>query len=364
MDNVQRKRTPWLAVAIVVGLLCLGAFLVARSIVDNRSQVLRTATATSAFAGQSIKAHGDGIIYYDGATLHALNGSARQIWNYAAGVNAGFSVGSGGVATWSGTRLSLLDGGDGSTMFGGDVEDTVLDSRIGTLYAATQIGTEHNSVMLITELSGRVVDRIELKNQTVMDFGFCVGDTLLWVMSLDTEGTLPTCSISTYRPGRTLAGTITDTQQVFYDVVFQSSKIRAVGTTHIKDFLYENKEVTDNRILVYGWYLMGLDDRSNNPLMCFVPIEQSDGSTGVNDLRMIRGQIDQRVRLPFAAINVLVKDDTVYAFSSTLVMVMRLGEQSPTVYNLPIAIDGVIDMTENKSAVVTSGGYVYFVPMP
>ncbi|MGJ4850951.1 hypothetical protein ACH6CV_11915 [Bacillota bacterium Meth-B3] len=363
MDKKRNARPSWLKVIIIVSLVSVGAYFVARGIVNHYSSHLGTARPTPAYAGQSVEPLGDGMVYYDGATLHALNDRGRPVWSYAAGMNAGFSVGSGGVATWSGNMLSLLTEGRGETLFSGEVDGPVINARLGTMYAAAQVGEEHNSTMLVMEVSGRPVEKIELKNTTVLDFGFFNNDTLLWVMGLDTEGTVPVCSISTYRPGRMLLGTITDTRQVLYEVVFQSN-IRAVGTTHIRDYQYGNKEIKENAMLVYGWYLMSIDDRSSNPLMAFVPTGQSDGASGFNDLRMIRGQQDQWVRLPLPAIRVMAFGDAVYAFTNQEVMVIRMGEVTPAIYTLPIYVDGVLGITGNKTAIVTSGGGVQLIPLP
>ena len=363
MERKKTTRLSTVAVLLVVAALCLGAFLLARVIAQGRPSMLRGATQTPAFANQHIEVLGNGILYYDGASLHALDDRARQMWSYSVGIEAGFSVGTGGVAAWSNEQLSLLSGDQGLTLYSGNAGGPVLDARIGTQYAAAQTGTEHNSTLVIMDHGGRQVDKIELPNQTVLDFGFFNGDTLVWVMYLNTEGTVPTCSITTYRPNRMQTGTITDENQVLYEVVFQSTKIRAVGTDYIKDYEYTTKEIPDNRMLVYGWYLMGIDDRSDNPLMAFVPVDQADSTTGVNDLRMIRGQTDQWVRLPYAAHNVLVLDDAVYAFNNQYAMITRMGNLTPTSYMLPIYADRVLGVTENRSAVVSSGGSIYLLPL-
>lgn len=364
MEKRKNSASSGIAVFLVVALLCVGAFFVARSIVQKRSGAMGQAIATPAYADQTVKALGGGILYYDGSALHALNEQGRQIWNYAVGVDAGFSVDSGGVAAWSGTMLSLLTSEEGLTQFSGSMEGEILAARMGTVYSAVQTGEEHNSVMLVLDASGRQVDRIELKNQTLLDFGFFNNDALLWVMSLDTEGTTPMCSISTYRPGKMLAGSITDATQVLYEVLFQSSRIRAVGTTHIKDYDYTAKEIADNRMLVYGWYLIGMDEKAANPLMVFAPTEQSTGATGVSDLRLIRGQMDESVRLPYPATAVQAREDTIYAFTNQYLMTFRLGETKAVTHALPLYVESVLGITQSKKAIVTSGGAVYLLTLP
>jgi hypothetical protein len=361
---MQKKtaRLSWFSVVLVVALISLLAWLIASQIASRSSGALRSKTALPARSGQAMEPLGEGLVFSDGTTLHALNGKGLQIWSYAAGSGSSFSVGKGGVAAWQGKTLSLLSQDQGATLYSGTLEAEILDARMDTQYAAAQVGTEHSSVMLIMEHGGRQVDRIELANQTVLDFGFFYSGSLFWVMSMDTEGTVPLCSISTYKPGKMLAGTITDTQQVLYEVLFQSSKIRAVGTTHIKDFDYTSRELTGDRMLVYGWYLMDLDDNADNPLMAFVPVAQAE-SGQIQDVRMIRGQTDHPVRLPYPAARVYARDDAIYAFTSQYVMMCRLDQTTPETYQMPIDVDDVLGITSNHQAIVSSGGVVYLVPL-
>jgi hypothetical protein len=371
---MQKKtaRLSWFAVALVVALISLLAWLIASQIVLRNTGALRTATALPARPGQEMEPLDNGLLYSDGTTLHALNGKGLQIWSYAAGSGSGFSVGKGGVAAWQDKTLSLLSSEQGAVYYSGMMENTIVDARMDTQYAAVQVlmpatdqraASEHNSVMLILEHGGRQVDRIELPNQTILDFGFFYNGSLFWVMSMDTEGTVPMCTISTYKPGKMLAGAITDSQQVLYEVLFQSSKIRAVGTTHIKDFDYTGQEIESDRILVYGWYLMDLDDQADNPLMAFVPVGQAE-SGQIRDVRMIQGQTDHPVRLPYAASRVFARDDSIYAFTSQYVSMCRLDQTTPDTYQMPLAqVDDVIGITKDHQAIVSSGGVIYLVPL-
>jgi hypothetical protein len=361
---MQKKtaRLSWVSVALVVALVSLLAYLIANQIVSGRTSALRSATALSARTGQTLEPLGNGLIYNDGTTLHALNGKGLQIWSYAAGSGSDFSVGRGGVAAWQGTMISLLSADQGVPLYSGNLEDDILAARMDAQYAAAQVGAEHDSIILIFEHGGRQIDRIPLSNQTVLDFGFFYNDSLFWVMSMNTEGTVPTCSISTYKPGKMLAGTITDSQQVLYEVLFQSSKIRAVGTTHIKDFDYTSREMTENRMLVYGWYLMDIDERSDNPLMAFVPVAQAEGA-GIQDVRMVRGQTDHAVRLPYSASRVFAREDTIYAFTGQYVMICRMDQVTPQTYALPLYIDDALGITADHQAIVSSGGVIYLVPL-
>lgn len=362
-----------IAVLIVVAVLCVLAYVFATQLSNWGGNQLRDSVSVPARANHAIAPLGKGMAYYDGATLHALDSHGRQIWSYAAGSSAGFSVDEGGVACWSGSMLSLIDAEKGSVPYSGHLENPVISARYSTGYTAAQVAAleggvvqEHNSTMLLLDSGGRNVERIELPNQTVLDFGFFYNgaNTLFWVMSLDTEGTVPVTTIKVYRPGKmVLAGTISDPMQVLYEVAFQPSKIRTVGETYIKDFDYTNKEITANRILVYGWYMIAKDGGAANPSMVFVPSSQADGSAGISDIRIIRGQSDNSIRLPSEAKQVFSSGDSVYAFANDRVMVTSGGSLEPVSYALPVYIDRVIGLTEGHSAIVTAGNAVYMIPL-
>lgn len=364
MEKKPTRRLSWTAVLLLVALLSTGSFFLARFIVEMRQPVLRNSITLTAKPGQNIKPLGSGLIYYDDVALHALNDRGQQIWTHAPGAGADFSVGLGGVAAWSGTQLSLLTADRGEALYSGNLEDVVLSAYLGTSYAAAQIGEEHNSSIVLMETGGRQVETIDLPNQTVLDFGFFSGGSLFWVMSLNTEGTVPICTITTYRPGKILAGTVTDVDQILYKVMFQSTQIRAVGTTYLRTYNYQGTEIADKRKLVYGWYLMGVEKDVDNPLMAFVPSSQTGGVANVSDVRLIRGDSDQTIRLPVPCFKLFTKNDTLYAFSNNYVLVCRLGESKPTAYRLPMYIENVVGVVDGNAAIVSSGDVTYLVPLP
>ena len=111
---------------------------------------------------------------------------------------------------------------------------------------------------------------------------------------------------------------------------------------------------------------MDLDEEDENPLLTFVPLAQKDAGAGIQDVRMIRGQVDHSVRLPYAANYIFAKDDALYAFNNRYVMTCRMDEAKARTYALPegIYVDSVLGLTENHSAIVSSGGTIYMVPLP
>ena len=130
----------------------------------------------------------------------------------------------------------------------------------------SMLGTDETSAqLLIYELTGRQIDQVDLAGQIVMDFGFFSNGALLWVMTMDTSGSVPMSIITTYQPGRQTLGSVREIEEVVYRTLFQASQLRAVGTTYIKTYDYAGSEITSERKLVYGWYMEAVEENVSNP---------------------------------------------------------------------------------------------------
>ncbi len=147
-------------------------------------------------------------------------------------------------------------------------------------------------------------------------------------MTLDTSGTVPTTAISTYRPGRMIVGSITDSQQLMYQVMFQSSQVVCAGTTHLKVYDYTGREDETKRTLIYGWYLAAVEDGVDDPMMAFVPDAQYGTGSEMRDVRMIRSNPTKLSACPMRA-TLVAKGDWVYGFSEDgHIMVARPAAES------------------------------------
>ena len=226
------------------------------------------------------------------------------------------------------------------------------------------MGPEHDSTIVLMEPGGRMVDSIMLSDQTVIDYGFFYNDTLFWVMTLDTNGTTPSCTVSTYRPGRRMVGSISDGEQLLYSAVFQSSHILVTGDTYLKSFNYNGTEETERRRLIYGWTLAAVDREGANPIMAFTPSGQYDSSSLMRDVRMVQGDNEQIVRMPFGCGALTAVGNRVYGFSGEgYVMIAEMGRQKVDAYQMPVYFDKVYGVTRDNVALLGSGSTIYMVSL-
>ena len=363
MERDRKNRLPWAIVLIILAFSCAiayaGALIYARSSAGSDFATYTTVHLESARKVQTVS---DGFIYYDGSSVTKVNERGGVRWSYVVGANADFDACDAGIACWVGSKLTLIDAESGSPTYSGNLEGAILSAAVGREYAAALLEPEHNGTVVLMEKGGRRVDGIELSDQTVIDYGFFYHDTLFWAMSLDTNGTTPSCTVNTYNPGKRIVGSITDSEQTLYRATFQSSQISCVGDTYIRVYTYNGSEEADRRRLVYGWTLVDTDDHSDAPLMLFTLNGEYETEGAIRDVRLIRDSEEQTIRLPYGCMDVKVWNDGIYGFSRAgYVMIGRMGEQKVDAYQITLTFDTVYGMTGDGTAVLGNGNDVYLL---
>ena len=363
MERNRTGRLPWAIALLIVVFACVIALAAGRIIGNATHRSSYDYRAIQLASNLGLEVVDDGFVYYDGSYIGAVTTEGRIKWSYLIGTNADFDANSNGVAAWSGESLTLIDGQTGTPSFSGAMETEVLSACIGDRYTAVLMGPEYNSTIVLMEPGGRRVNSITLTNQTVIEYGFFSNGSLLWVMSLDTSGTVPSCTVNTYRPGKEMVGSIHDNEQLMYGVVFQSSYFCCAGDTFLKVYDYTGKEDKARRRKVYGWYMAALDDRVlDDPLMAFVPNSQYDSEAGMQDVRMIRANLDQQVRMPYGCQSLIARNDRVYGFSTEgYVSIAAQGSQKVDAYALPMLFDKVYGVTANNMAILGNGNIIYIL---
>ena len=363
MERNRKGRLPWAIALLIVVFVCVLALVVGRLISRATHRSSYDYHAIQLAANQGLEVVDDGFVYYDGSYIGAVTTDGRIKWSYLIGRNAGFDANTNGVAAWTGESLTLIDGQTGTPSFSGAMEREVLSAYIGDRYTAVLLGPEHNSTIVLMESGGRRVNSITLTNQTVIEYGFFSSGSLLWVMSLDTSGTVPSCTVNTYRPGKEMVGSIHDNEQMVYGVVFQSSYFCCAGDTFLKVYDYTGKEDKTRRRQVYGWYMAALDEGMlDDPMMAFVPNAQYSSESGMKDVRMIRANLDQQVRMPYGCQSLIARNDRVYGFSTEgYVSIAAQGKAKVEAYALPMVFDKVYGVTANNIAILGNGNIIYLL---
>jgi hypothetical protein len=104
------------------------------------------------------------------------------------------------------------------------------------------------------------------------------------------------------------------------------------------------------------------EDIQDDPLMAFVPNAQYDSRSGMQDVRMVRANLDQQVRMPYGCQMLIARNDRVYGFSTEgYVVIAEQGKQIVNAYRLPMQFDKIYGVTANNCAVLGNGTTIYLL---
>ena len=113
------------------------------------------------YSSQNVTPFRDGMVYYDGASLHHLSSTGTIRWSFPAGEGVKFFVGPAHLAVWSGTQLYLVDQ-DGNATYNESLEGQVQFARVGERYAAVVIGDDTDPKLIVKDMILRRAGRVSV----------------------------------------------------------------------------------------------------------------------------------------------------------------------------------------------------------
>lgn len=354
-----------LRAALVAVAVTLFAFLIALTFKNSGTQPLKDPLRLNTTSISGVQIVGNYIYYKEGISLHCVDSDGDFVWNIGVDSNAEFCATKYGVAIWSYKKLTVADYKTGVTRMTKNLSNDIISAKCGSGYTAVVLSPDDNCTIEIFDRDNSQVDTISgLTELTVLEYGFFENQSLFWLMTLDSTGSLPTCTVATYKPGRSETGNITDMEQVIYKVQFRQNYIYAVGTSFMKVYDYKGTELTDMRKTVYGYTLEAVNEDSENPMMAFIPNSVNSEDFAIQDIRVIRGNSDSLIHLPVSCIALAARGNTVYGFAPNALCVAKEGQTKPAAYRLPVLIDGLIGVTDDLTAVTIYGNAIYMFKLP
>ena len=364
MQRGRRYRGSW-GIGLIVTLVCLlVSFFAAKLTHRAGSAGFGSVTALNLDNVAEVQTVPNGFVYYNGTAVARVGSDGVSKWSYSIGKNAGFDANENGVAAWCGTTITLIDETSGTIGYTGTFDNQVLSARTGSQYCAVCLAPDGNSTIMLMEKTGKSIDSITLEDQLVVDYGFFYDGSLFWVMTLDSNGTAPSCTISVYRPGKRIVGNISDVEQVIYRPVFRSNDILCGGETYLKTYSYTGEEDSDARKLIYGYVIADVYQGTGSPTIALVSNDQYGGDSELKDVRVLKGSTDIRLHMPFACVGVVAQEYKVYGFSQDGVVTIgdiETGEMAS--YQISAACREVSGITSDGKAVLVNGNTIYLVSL-
>lgn len=370
----KKKKNPIAArLKTALAMLAAAALIVAviaYSLTSAGRDSVGRATRIGATLSQNVTPFGDSVIFYDGTTLHCVAATGGNEWSYQIGTNADYDATQQRIVAWSGNDLYILNS-RGRLIYNNKMSDTIQFASAGEEYVAAFIGEADNGVVTVINSAGQIVDSITVENQTLLDVGFFYSTTtssaqeteLMWVLGLDTTGTVISTELQTFQPGKLSTGKSSLGEHIAYRIYYANGMLNIVDTRQIMHYNYRVLE-EETATLIYGYTVEDVQTVGKTTYQLLIPAQETNEGTHINNVRLMYGSVDRVLHLPSECFAAKLGTKSVYGFSANAVYVCGFGDTSFTSYALPVNITAVLGMITDNRVIAASGSEIYVIELP
>ena len=357
-------------VIAVLALLVMIVMVISYAANEGGREDIGRVTRIGATLSQNIMPFGGSVIFYDGTSLHCMAATGGNEWSYQIGSNADYDATQEKIVAWSGTDLYIFNN-KGKLTYNNKMTDTIQFASAGDEYVAVFVGDQDNGVVSVINSAGQIVDNVNISNQTLLDIGFFHSVTtssaqeteLMWMMGLDTTGTVISTELQTFQPGRLSTGKSSLGEHIAYMIYDANGMLNVVNTREIKTYNYRALQEGNSR-LIYGYTVQDVKKNGNTTYQLLVPAQEQNEGIHINNVRLMYNNIDRVMHLPGECMAAALGTHSVYAFSHHAVYVCRFGETTFKAFELPVNVTAVLGMITDNRAVIASGSEIYVVELP
>ena len=355
---------------LVVALIGVLVVAVTYALKGNTREGIGRVTRIGATLSQNVSPFGDSVIFYDGTTLHCVAATGGNEWSYQIGTNADYDATEKRIVAWSGNDLYILNN-RGRLIYNNKMSDAIQFASAGDEYVAVFVGDSDNGVVSVINSSGQIVDNITVSDQTLLDIGFFMSTTtssaqqteLMWMLGLNTTGTVISTELQTYQPGKLSTGKSSLGEHIAYSIYDENGSLNIVTTRQILHYNYRALEAS-SPTLIYGYTVEDVQKSGNTLYQLLIPAQEQSEGISINNIRLMYGSVDRVLHLPGTCIAAKLGTRSVYGFSANAVYACRFGETMFRAYAMPINVTAVLGMMTDNRAVVASGSEIYVVELP
>ncbi len=367
----QRRRKQirnWIILISVI-LLIIGAVNLVNYL--GRSSTV-SAMSLPCYAHQDVTVFQDGVLYYDGASIHFVNAGGGIEWFYPVGDGASFSVSEDHLVIWAGSQLFIVDA-KGRPSYNESMEAPIQFARIGKKYAAVVIGNELKPTLVIKDLQGTQVDTESehFDGLLMLDCGFYgASNEFMWTLAYDVYNPAIATIMHTYQVGASSTGLVNLGEHLAYRVIFADNLLNVFTTQQMYIYDYKGVQNVNDTMLVYGWKYLdhAVPERGPSQFLLAPTAQTNTSGLSITELRVFSSALDRRYTLPSACVGAAIDTGRIYAFSEKYLYAGNVSSQRFYAYDMALPderqVTGFIGLTDNGYAIVLSKDEVYSVSLP
>lgn len=365
MRYKTKRRIRRIVLIAVIALALIGAltFVVYRAI-NPVAPVNKRTVELPAAPGDSIYGWESGFLCVSGRTLVCVDTAGKPLWTADLPVD-GMEVtrAYGLTAAYKGNMYVLIDS-NGSVLATQELTTgNILMMRCGSSGVAVLTQEEDQHRLWVYDLGGGLVDNARFPYLSVlaMDY-YGLDGKLLWVLVLDSHGTIPVSWYRSYHPGKSTTGAITLNGQVAYSALPTDKEVFVVGTHNLIGHTASNAKNYDK--LIYGWSLQDQRETGGEARFLLAPSNTGDQDAALSTLWYISssGQ-EYRIPLPSGCFKALIGASGLVAVTREGIYTMNIDGGNRAFSKMPFLIDRVAAVSPGNAMAVESGGLVYLVPL-
>ena len=365
-DIRRRQIRSWIilvsvVLAVVLGIHFLGRYGKGKEIGMSK---------LPCYSNQNVTPFRDGLVYYDGASIHHLSSAGTIRWSFPAGSDVKFAVGPAHLAIWSGTQLFLVDK-DGKATYNESMESKVQFARVGERYVAVVVGEDTEPKLIVKDLKGTQVDMEDaFSSLMLLDAGF-YGEQgeYLWTLALDVFGTAPNTVMNTFQVGKMNYKEVSLGECLTYKVIYENARLRVFTTQQVYTYDYQGTPESNSTMLVYGWKLIDAEvPERGRAKMLLPPTSQTSSTQLISELRVLEGMNDKRYTLPTTCVGASIYRGNIYAISSDYIYRADVNSTKFFGYQIPapegVSVTAFYGITDDGRMLLASGETMYSMTLP
>ena len=365
-DIRRRQIRSWIilvsvVLAVVLGIHFLGRYGKGKEIGMSK---------LPCYSNQNVTPFRDGLVYYDGASIHHLSSAGTIRWSFPAGSDVKFAVGPAHLAIWSGTQLFLVDK-DGKATYNESMESKVQFARVGERYVAVVVGEDTEPKLIVKDLKGTQVDMEDaFSSLMLLDAGF-YGEQgeYLWTLALDVFGTAPNTVMNTFQVGKMNYNEVSLGECLTYKVIYENARLRVFTTQQVYTYDYQGIPESNSTMLVYGWKLIDAEvPERGRAKMLLAPTSQTSSTQLISELRVLEGMTDKRYTLPTTCVGACIYRGNIYAISSDYIYRADVNSTKFFGYQIPapegVSVTAFYGITDDGRMLLASGETLYSMTLP
>ena len=370
-ESIKRKRRKQLRNWIIL----IAVVLAIIGIVNLVNFLTRTSTVTAlslpCYAHQDVTVFQDGVLYYDGASIHFVNAAGGIEWSYPVGDSASFSTSEDHLIIWAGTQLFIVNA-KGKPSYNESMEAPIQFARIGKKYCVVVTGDELKSTLILMDLEGTQIDTETdaYDGMFLLDCGFYGNNgEYMWTLSYDVYNPAISTIMHTTQVGQMNTGEVNLGEHLAYKVIYADNLLNVFTTQQMYIYDYKGVQNVNDTMLVYGWKYLdhAVPDRGATQFL-LAPTAQTSAVQSITELRVFSSTLDRRYTLPSACVGAAIQSGRIFAFSENYLYAGQVNSQRFYAHDMNLPdnriVTDFVGLTNNGYAVIISNSEVFSVSLP